>query len=183
MSKNGKIPKTNNPWHNRIVGHADIPPDQLIASVNNFRVHPQTQAYALAGSIDTVGYIRSVTVSRRTDTVIDGHLRVILAMRNNEPTIPVEYVDLTEDEERQALLMLDPIAAMAASDKDKLNELLRQVSSDDQRVQAMLADLAEREGIIPPNFQPVGEDEQGRLDEKKKIVCPECGAEFTPRNE
>lgn len=31
-----------------------------------------------------------------------------------------------------------------------------------------------------PNFEPVGIDEQGRLDEKAKCKCPECGHEFTP---
>jgi hypothetical protein len=35
-------------------------------------------------------------------------------------------------------------------------------------------------GIVP-DFEPVGVEEQGRLDEKKKCVCPECGAEFTPK--
>lgn len=33
---------------------------------------------------------------------------------------------------------------------------------------------------ITPNFEPVGIEEQGRLDEKKKVICPECGHEFTP---
>jgi hypothetical protein len=32
--------------------------------------------------------------------------------------------------------------------------------------------------IVTPDFKPVGEDEQGRLDEKKKTICPECGFEF-----
>jgi hypothetical protein len=31
-----------------------------------------------------------------------------------------------------------------------------------------------------PDFQPVGIEEQGRLDEKKPVTCPECGHEFTP---
>ena len=31
-----------------------------------------------------------------------------------------------------------------------------------------------------PNFQPVGIDEQGRLDQKKPVVCPSCGHEFQP---
>ena len=34
---------------------------------------------------------------------------------------------------------------------------------------------------IVPDFEPVGVEEQGRLDEKKKVVCPECGHEFTPK--
>jgi len=28
-------------------------------------------------------------------------------------------------------------------------------------------------------FNPVPEDTQPRLDEKKKVTCPECGCEFT----
>jgi hypothetical protein len=32
-----------------------------------------------------------------------------------------------------------------------------------------------------PDFQPVGVEEQGRLDQKKPVTCPECGAEFTPK--
>jgi hypothetical protein len=31
-----------------------------------------------------------------------------------------------------------------------------------------------------PDFQPVGEDEQPRLDQKKPTTCPECGHEFVP---
>jgi hypothetical protein len=31
-----------------------------------------------------------------------------------------------------------------------------------------------------PTFDPVGMDEQGRLDEKAKVTCPECGHAFTP---
>lgn len=30
------------------------------------------------------------------------------------------------------------------------------------------------------DFEPVGEDEQGRLDEKAKVTCPECGHCFAP---
>jgi hypothetical protein len=32
-----------------------------------------------------------------------------------------------------------------------------------------------------PDFSPVGEDEQGRLDQKKPVTCPECGHEFIPK--
>ena len=32
-----------------------------------------------------------------------------------------------------------------------------------------------------PDFQPVGIDEQGRLDQKSPITCPHCGEEFVPK--
>ena len=33
-------------------------------------------------------------------------------------------------------------------------------------------------GVMVPDFDPVGEDEQPRLDEKKPVTCPECGHVF-----
>ena len=32
-----------------------------------------------------------------------------------------------------------------------------------------------------PDFQPVGIDEQGRLDQKSPITCPHCGESFIPK--
>ena len=43
-----------------------------------------------------------------------------------------------------------------------------------------IAALNELLGSEVPDFHPVGEDEQGRLDQKKPVTCPECGHEFTP---
>ncbi len=34
--------------------------------------------------------------------------------------------------------------------------------------------------VRSPDFAPVGEDEQGRLDQKAPVKCPHCGAEFVP---
>ena len=34
--------------------------------------------------------------------------------------------------------------------------------------------------MIGPDFEPVGADEQSRLDEKKQVTCPECGHCFRP---
>jgi hypothetical protein len=35
-------------------------------------------------------------------------------------------------------------------------------------------------GVTPPDFAPTDMSEQPRLDEKKRVTCPECGAEFAP---
>jgi hypothetical protein len=32
--------------------------------------------------------------------------------------------------------------------------------------------------LVTPDFQPGSEEDQGRLDEKAKAVCPNCGHEF-----
>ena len=135
-------PKLEKPFTNRIVGHEVVAVDQLLANPYNARLHPRNQQSALAGSIDEVGYIRSVTVNQRTGHVVDGHARVTMLLRSGVEAIPVEYVDLTEDEEAKALLLLDPISAMAETDKGKMLDLLNMVNSDDERIQQALSDIA-----------------------------------------
>lgn len=154
MSPRGSRPastKQTEPWRNRIVGHGDEVPDQLLANPKNWRIHPKGQQDALAGVLAQVGWVQEVIVNRTTGHLLDGHLRVTLAMRREEPSIPVKYVELTEAEEALVLATLDPIAALAGADPAKLDELLREVESGDAAVQAMLAELAQRTGVIPSN--------------------------------
>jgi ParB-like chromosome segregation protein Spo0J len=145
MGKNGKPATIRADLRNRVVGMGEEAPDQLLANPANFRIHPDAQQQALAGSIDGVGWIDPVIVNRLSGHVVDGHLRVTLALRSGVKSIPVVYVELSDDDEAQALLSLDPIAAMAATDKAQLDALLRAVQSDDERVQEMLAGIYEVE--------------------------------------
>jgi len=171
-----KVAKLEKPFRNRIVGAGVEQTDQLLANPRNWRVHPDFQQQALAGGIDDIGFIRSVTVNQASGAIVDGHLRVILALRSGVKELPVEYVDLTEEEEAKALLMLDPIAAMASSDRAKLADLMREVNSDDERVQAMLAELAEREGILGNGHEPKDAEPQvDRADELKEQWGTELG--------
>lgn len=154
-------------FRNRVVGSGVERVDQLVANPNNFRVHPDSQQQALAGAIDEIGFARSILVNKTTGNVIDGHARITIAMRSGVEELPVEYVELSEDEEKKALLFLDPISAMAASDKTKLDELMQQVQSDDERVQEMIAGLAEREGIAYGAEPP--EDVEPQIDKAEEL--------------
>jgi ParB-like chromosome segregation protein Spo0J len=59
-----------------------------------------------------------VIVNDRTGHLIDGHLRTIVALGHAQSkTMPVVYVDLSADEERQALNLIDPISALARIDR------------------------------------------------------------------
>jgi len=135
-------------WTNRIIRYGEEAPDQLLAHPLNFRVHPKAQQDTLAGVLNEVGVVQNIIVNERTGRLVDGHLRVTLAMRQNQPTVPVTYVDLSPEEEALILATLDPISAMANADADKLRELLDDVSTGDAAVMAMLSEMAEREGIV-----------------------------------
>jgi ParB-like chromosome segregation protein Spo0J len=112
------------------VGSGEEAPDQLLANPSNWRIHGKAQRAALREVLDTVGYVAQVIVNRRTGHLVDGHLRVEEALSYGQPSIPVLYVDLSEQEERLVLASLDPLAAMAATDEAKLRELLAEVSVD-----------------------------------------------------
>lgn len=154
----------------RIVGHGEEAPDQLLANPANWRIHPKAQQDAMKGILDQVGWVQSVIVNKRTGHLVDGHLRVSLALREDLPTVPVAYVDLSPEEEALVLATLDPLAALAVTDKEKLAELLAEVSTDSAELTAVLSNLvdkAEREledaankyntDIVVPQYQIVGE--------------------------
>lgn len=134
-------------WRNRIVEIGEEEPSNLLANPKNFRRHPKSQQTALRGVLDEVGWVQDVIVNKRTGHLIDGHLRVELAMRKNVSSVPVKYVDLSEEEEALVLSTFDPISAMATADKDVLADLLREVTTDNDSVKKMIDDLAEKHGI------------------------------------
>jgi len=129
---------------NRIIGSGEEQLDQIMFNPRNWRIHPLSQQDALKGVLEEVGWVQQVIVNRRTGNLIDGHLRCQLAAREGQKTIPVVYVDVSEDEEALVLATLDPIAAMAATDKQKLDELLRSIRAEDEDVLNLLDELAEK---------------------------------------
>lgn len=114
-------------WQNRIVGEGVERADQLLANPMNFRIHPKNQQDAMTGVLNQVGWVQRVIVNKRTGHIVDGHLRVSLAISAGAQDVPVVYVDLTDAEEALILATLDPISAMAATDADKLRELMELV--------------------------------------------------------
>ena len=144
-------------WRSRIVGSGEAPPRDLIANPRNWRLHPGAQHDALASVLDRVGWVGSVLVNRTTGRLVDGHLRVELAISRDEPTVPVTYVELTEDEEALVLASLDPLAAMAATDSAKLHELMASVDLGNAELERQLVSFlagAPKLGLADPDAVP-----------------------------
>ena len=135
-------------WKNRIVGEDMVDPGQLLANPMNWRVHPKAQQKALTGILKEVGWVQRVIVNVNTGHVVDGHARVSLALKQNATQVPVLYVDLSEAEERLVLATLDPISAMATSDKDLLTSLLADIKTNDEALGELLNDVASDANIL-----------------------------------
>ena len=65
-----------------------------------------------------------VLVNQTTGNVVDGHLRIELALARGEPTVPVTFLELTDEEERLVLASLDPLSALATAEREQLASLL-----------------------------------------------------------
>lgn len=121
-------------WKNRIVGYEDADPTTLKANSRNWRLHPVSQKRAFKQVADDIGWVDDVIVNLRTSkewgdqqgtkTLVDGHLRVELALEQGERTVPVKHVDLSPDEEALVLVTFDPLGAMAKMDMNRLDSLV-----------------------------------------------------------
>jgi hypothetical protein len=135
-----------NPFVNRIIGYDTKPADQFQANPANWRKHPQRQRDAVNGSLRELGWIAAVVENVRTGHLVDGHERVWQALANNED-VPYLQVDLSEDEERLALAIFDPITYMAETDAAQLDALLKEVNTTDAALQALLEETARKAGL------------------------------------
>jgi len=165
-------------WKKLAVRMRDVDPRSLTTNPKNWRTHGAAQREALRGSIHELGYGDPVELMDGTDLILDGHLRVDLAIQEGQETITVVDMALyTESEADQYLLTKDPIAAMANSDKERLDTLMRDVSTGEAAVQAMIAEMAEREGLT----QPTAPDDFVSYDEHVATEhrCPSCGYEWS----
>jgi len=144
-------------WRDRTVAQAHVAPSELVKHPQNWRAPPQHQQAAMMGVLTDIGWIQDVIVNERTGFLIDGHLRVALALKRKESTVPVKYVDLSEAEELDALATFDPITALATAERETLKAVLEQVQSDEAGVQELLASLAEQHfpEILLPDIEPL----------------------------
>lgn len=141
---------THEKWRNRIVRQGNARVDDLIFNPLNWRVHGKDQQEAMVAALDDIGWIQTIVINIRpdgTEMLLDGHMRVLEADKRGEQEVPAIWVELSESEETKALLTLDPIGAMAGKNKENLDLLLRQTSTDQPALQQLLSDLADSAGL------------------------------------
>jgi hypothetical protein len=148
------------PWRNRITRYGEEAPDQLLAHEKNWRIHPNTQQAALRGVLQEVGLVQNVIISERSGKCLDGHLRIQMAISEGQPTIPITYVDITEEEENLILASLDPLSSLALPDTEKLMELLGGIDVGNEALDQMFSSLAMDSANVTLKDEPVdGETE------------------------
>jgi ParB-like chromosome segregation protein Spo0J len=127
----------------RIRGLIRVRARDLVPNKKNWRRHPQAQADALRGLLGEIGYADVIIVRQLPNDsyeIIDGHLRVEITP---DAMVPVIVLDVTEEEADKLLLTLDPLAAIAESNTERMVELIKTVRTDNEAVLELLDALLE----------------------------------------
>ena len=108
---------------NRVVELRRVRAGDLNPHPKNWRRHSKAQRTALQTVLEDVGYADALIVRETPDglMLIDGHLRADLTP---DAEVPVLVTDLNDDEADTLLATLDPLAAMADVDTEKLQALV-----------------------------------------------------------
>lgn len=136
-----EAPKEKKPWRNRIVEHIQLPASELLPHENNPRIHGSFQKEALIALGREVGFARSLLGYRDAlgrVRLIDGHLRREV-LGNGE--VCVEILDVTDDEARKLLLSIDPLAALAETERGPLEILRNLVATDEDALATLWASI------------------------------------------
>jgi hypothetical protein len=120
---------------------------ELIPNPKNWRTHPVSQQEAVTGILSEIGYADALIARETPDglMLIDGHLRAELTPASE---VPVLVLDINEAEADLLLMTLDPLAAMAGRNEERLAALLESVASADDAVNALLES-------IPTEYEPL----------------------------
>lgn len=178
-----KVSKVNGRQAPAICHVRDLTPDPA-----NRRAHNPRNLGMVVDALHQVGAARSIVIDE--DGVIlagngvseaaaeAGITKVQVVDADGSTLVAVRRKGLTAEQKR-ALALYDNRTGELATwnfeqlESDKTAGMSLQPFWNPEEEAALLA-----AGTVP-NFAPVGEDEQGRLDQKAPVICPKCGHEFT----
>lgn len=171
---------------------ADLVPDEQNANQGTVRGRAFVET-----SLQKYGAGRSILVDRNG--------KILAGNKTSEAaySIGMEGVEVVQTDGRKLVVVQrtdldldhDPAARGLALSDNRASEIglawnpdvLSMLQDTNPEVVESVFDPHELEEILAksetvPDFQPVGIEEQGRLDQKKPVTCPECGCEFVPKS-
>ncbi len=114
---------------------------ELVPNPKNWRTHPDHQRDALKGVLAEIGYADALLARELPDgrlQLIDGHLR---AETTPDREVPVLILDLDEKEADLLLTVLDPLSALAGTNRDLLSELVSNIETNNEALNEMMIGL------------------------------------------
>lgn len=165
------MPKTIN------AGTEEVDPRRLTPHPRNVN---QGDFGAIQESIEQNGFYGRIVANRRTGHILAGNHRWQVAKSLGYDTVPVEWVDVDEEEELRILLADNRTTRLGLDDTAKLSELLAELANtptglsgtgyDGDDLDRIIADLAGGDGAEAPEIFP-----EKNEDIETDYCCPKCG--------
>lgn len=159
-----------------------LPIDSLTPDAANARRHDEKNIESIVRSLSRFGQRLPIVVQKQGMIVRAGNGRVEAAKRLGWKHLACVVVDEQSVDATAYAIADNRTAELATWDDETLASLLQSLP-EDARLDAgydldSLNEVLNR--LTPPEFDPVGIDDQSRLDQKSPIECPSCGHSFVP---
>jgi DNA modification methylase len=122
----------------RIRGLQRVRARDLVPNPKNWRIHGRAQKAAMRAVLAEMGYADTLLARQLPDgryMLIDGHLRAELTP---DQEVPILVLDVSEAEADKILLTLDPLAAMAETDSERIKTLIETVSNTSPAIDELI---------------------------------------------
>ena len=159
------------------------PIEKITPYARNSRTHSDEQVAQIAASIREWGWTNPILVDE-DGGLSAGHGRLLAARNLGLNQIPTMVAKGWSEAQKKAYVIADnKLALNAGWDNELLSLELGELG--DLGFDLELTGFSDEEikALMPPDFQPGTEEEQGKLDQldPKWIACPHCGKEFDAR--
>jgi hypothetical protein len=120
-----------------------VPASDLRPHPMNWRTHSDRQRDILRGILAEVGYADALLARELADgslELIDGHLR---AETTPDQLVPVLVLDVDASEAAKLLATIDPLANMAGTNHELLQQVLAETSTENPELQQLWNDMSQ----------------------------------------
>jgi len=155
------------------------PVGQVVPYARNPRKNDAAVA-KVAASIKEFGFRQPIVVDEAM-VVIAGHTRLLAARQLGVAKVPVHIAEGLTDTQAKAYRLADNRTGQDAEwDMDLLGLEMRDLDYVEFDLSLTGFDSLEIKDVMNEgDFGPGSIEDQGRLDEKNPVRCPECGHEFS----
>lgn len=134
---------------------------------------------AVARSIESFGFGAPIVARRSDSRIIAGHTRYEAAKRLAMETVPVRFLDVTEEQANALALADNKLGEIAEWDDDQLKMILAELRSHDAELPAIAGwsdeELAKLlDDPVKPEFK---EYDESVADDVETVQCPHCGGD------
>lgn len=171
--------KTSSPALDRGLEIERVEVASLVSDPANVRTHDEKNLEAIKGSLARFGQQKPIVVGA-DGVVIAGNGTLAAARSLGWSMVDIVRSSLRGSEATAYAIADNRTAELAAWDDEALASQLAALANEDENLLiASGFSIHELDALRIPNFGPASIEDQGRLDEKAKCKCPECGHEFT----